>query len=109
MTVGDTLTPIRARLQQKDASGVLADVDLTGLTIKARGAKDDGTSWIAETVTGVTVVTASSGLVQYDFQTGDVVNPGLFWLLFVVYNGAERDTFPRDGRGLPIDITPGEP
>lgn len=109
ITVGDTLSPLTANLQQKDSTGELASVDLTGLTVKVKGAKDNGDSWITETVTGVTVTDADDGLVRYDFQTADVTSGGLFWLWFVVYSGAEKDTYPADGRGLAIDITPSEP
>ena len=108
ITVGDTLSPLAVNLQQKDSTGTLADVDLTGKTVKVKGVKDNGDSWIAETITGVTVADADDGLVQYDFQTADVATAGLFWLWFVVYSGSEKDTFPADGRGLGVDITPSE-
>jgi len=108
ITVGDTLSPLTVNLQQKNSSGTLADVDLTGKTVKVKGVRDNGDAWITETVTGVTVTDADDGLVQYDFQAADVVTAGLCWIWFVVYSGAEKDTFPADGRGFGVDITPSE-
>jgi len=105
LSVGDTLTPMGATLQQKNASGVLAAVDLTGLTVKFQMVDSAGTVKVAETTTGVTVTDAAAGKVQYDFQSADVDTEGTFYGWFTVYSGSERDTYPIGGRELVIVIT----
>lgn len=105
ITVGDTLTPLAVQLKQKNASGTLEAVNLSGLTIKFSMCDDAGTVIVDEATTGVTVTDASSGKVQYDFQAADVDAAGTFYGWFHVYNGAERDTFPAGGRNLIINIS----
>lgn len=105
LSVGDTLTPLAVQLKQRNASGVLTAVDLSGLTVKFQMVDSSGATVVAETVTGVTVTTAASGLVQYDFQAADVDEAGTFYGWFTVYSGAEHDTYPANGRKLVIVIS----
>ena len=104
IAVGDTLTPMGAQLRRRNAAGILEDVDLTGLTVKFQMVDEDGTAVVAETTTGVTVVTAAEGKVQYDFQAADVDEAGTFYGWFTVYSGTEKDTYPVGGRKLVIRI-----
>lgn len=109
ITQGDTLTPLTVQLKQKDEDGELTAVDLTGRTVKFKMVDNVGTSVVAETTTGTSVTSASTGEVQIDFQTSWVANAGQYWGWVVTYSGLERDTFPHDGRGLSIVIVPSEP
>ena len=47
---------------------------------------------------------ATTGKVQYDFQTADVASAGTFYGWFTVYSGTEHDTYPVGGRKLVIEI-----
>lgn len=105
LSVGDTLTPLAVQLKQRNASGVLTAVDLSGLTVKFTMVDSSGGMVVAETPTGVTVTAAATGLVQYDFQSGDVDTAGTFYGWFTVYNGSEKDTYPAGGRKLVIVIS----
>lgn len=104
--IGDTLTPLGCQLKQRDSNGTLTAVNLTGLTVKFSMANSAGTVVVNEATTGVTVVTAASGLVQYDFQTADVATAGTFYGWFTVYSGTEHDTYPAGGHKLVIEISP---
>jgi len=104
IAVGDTLTPLAVALKQRDANGALAAVNLTGLTVKFSMANSVGTLVVNEATAGVTVTNASTGLVQYDFQTADVANAGTFYGWFSVYSGDEKDTYPAGSKKLVIEI-----
>lgn len=93
--VTDTRTLLSVTLQQPNSAGTLTAVDLTGLTVKFKMLnRADGTTTIAETTTGVTVVTAASGTVNYDFSSAGVLTAGIFNGFFVVYSSSETDHFP---------------
>jgi len=109
LTVGDTLTPLTAQLKQRDSTGVLSSVNLTGKSVTVRGEKSDNTAWIAETSTGVSITDAANGLVQYSFQSADVITAGIFWIYFVVTSAGKRDTFPREEKKLAVVIAPKHP
>lgn len=103
ITTGDTIVPLRAQLTQ-DIDGVSTIVDLTPYTIKFHMTSDNGVSVIAETTTGVTVISAVSGEVQFDFSVLQVATAGVYWGWFVAYDlVGESLTFPT-GRGLKITI-----
>lgn len=105
IAVGDTLTPLGARLRQLGTSGVYEDVNLTDKTVTFKMVAEDGTVVVPETSTGVTVVTASEGKVKYDFAAEDVDEAGVFYAWFrVADTGGETDTFPRGGRQFKIII-----
>ena len=104
ISVGDTLTPLAVQLKQRDANGTLSAVVLTGLTVKFQMVNSAGSTVVAETTTGVTVVDATTGKVQYDFQAADVATKGTHYAWFTVYSGAEKDTYPAGGRKLVIEI-----
>lgn len=93
--VGDLRTVLPVTLKQPDSNGDLQVVDLTGksVTFKMVNAAD-GTTKIAATATGVTVVTAASGTVNYDFSSGGVDTAGVYWGTFIVTESAETDSFP---------------
>jgi hypothetical protein len=63
-----------------------------------------GTKIVNETETGVTVVDATNGKVQYTFQAADVANAGEYRGYFHVYSGPDRDTFPEPEQDLIIEI-----
>lgn len=101
--VGDTVTPLYATIQQRGTDGTLAAYNLTGKTVKFKMINAaDGTTKIAETQTGVTVETAASGTVYYDFSSTGVDEAGKFYGSFVVYSSTETDTAPAEQNGLVI-------
>jgi hypothetical protein len=104
VTLGDTLTPLGVQLVRMDENGVYTPVDLTGLTVKFKMTDYYGADVVVETVTGVSVIDALTGKVQYDFQPADVDTAGDYFAWFMVYNGSERDTFPVDGRTLCVRV-----
>lgn len=89
---------------QPNASGVLTAVNLTGLTVKFKMVDESGTVVVAETQTGVSVVTAASGTVNYDFSAAGVDVAGTYYGYFVVYDSGESDHFPVRSRDLKIRI-----
>lgn len=100
-TTGDTLTPLGATLKQR-VSGGLQVVNLTGKTVKAVVRNAAGTVMVAETTTGVVVVSAAAGQVSYDFPSGALALPaGTYYVYFVVYGtggeATEFDTYPTAG------------
>lgn len=103
--VGDLRTVLPVTLQQPNSSGTLAAIDLTGLdvTFKMINAAD-GTTKIAVTSTGVTVVTAASGTVNYDFSEGGVDEAGVFWGTFLVTESGQTDAVPVRQKDLKIVI-----
>lgn len=109
LTVGDTLSAMLIQLKQRDTSGTLSAVDVTGLTVKFKMVDQSGQTKVALTDSNVTVVDATNGKVQYDFQVGDVDIAGRYYAWFVVVGaGSEEDTFPVNGRSLVIDVMPSE-
>jgi len=103
--VGDTRTVLPVTLQQPNESGVLAVVDLTGKTVQFKmvNAATNAVE-IALTSTGVSVVTAASGTVNYDFNGAGVDTAGVYWGTFVVTEGGETDSFPVIQKDLKIII-----
>ena len=104
--VGDTLTPLRVTLKQRNNAGALEAVDLTSLTCKFKMvANSDDSVKTAETASNVSVTNARNGIVQYDFQSADVDTSGTFWAWFMTYSGSEKDTYPANGRQLKVIIS----
>ena len=103
--VGDTRTVLPVALVQPNASGVLTAVDLTGLSVQFKlvNAATSSTE-IALTSTGVTVTTAATGQVQYDFSAAGVDTAGVYWGTFVVTQSSETDSFPVIQKNLKIVI-----
>jgi hypothetical protein len=103
--VGDTRTVLPVTLQQPNESGVLAVVDLTGKTVQFKmvNAATNAVE-IALTSTGVSVVTAASGTVNYDFSGAGVDTAGVYWGTFVVTESGETDAFPVIQKDLKIII-----
>jgi len=103
--VGDLTTVLPVTIAEPNSSGIVTPRDLTGLTVKFKMVNAaDGTTKIAETETGVTIVTAASGTVNYDFSAGGVNEAGAFYATFVVYSGSEPQSYPVATRGLKILI-----
>ena len=103
--VGDTRTVLPVTLQQANESGVLAAVDLTGLSVTFSMVNAaTGATKIAATSTGVSVVTAASGTVNYDFLAGGVDTAGVYYGTFRVTQSSETDAFPVASKGLKICI-----
>ena len=103
--VGDTRTVLPVTLQQPNDSGVLAAVDLTGKTVQFKMVNAaTNIVEIAMTSTGVSVVTAASGTVNYDFSGAGVDTAGVYWGTFVVTEGGETDSFPVRTQDLRILI-----
>ena len=103
--VGDTRTVLPVALVQPNTSGVLTAVDLTGLTVAFKMVNAaTGATEIALTSTGVTVTTAATGQVQYDFSGAGVDTAGVYWGTFVVTQSGETDAFPVRTQDLRILI-----
>ena len=103
--VGDLRTVLPVTLQQPDATGLLQPVDLTGLTVTfAMVNAATGATKIAATSTGVSVVSAVAGTVNYDFSAGGVDTAGIYWGTFRVSQSGETDAFPVAMKGLKICI-----
>lgn len=102
--INDTRTVLPATLMQPNSSGVDTAVNLTGLTVKFKMVDSAGAEVIAETATGVTVVTAASGTVNYDFSASGIDTAGTYYGYFTVDDSGEKDHFPVQGRGLKIRI-----
>lgn len=98
----DSLTPIGVQLKQKNSSGVLAARDVTGKTCKWLIVSDDDeeTEVMAETTTGLTVVTAADGSLSLDLPIENAtLNAGGTFRVYVRVYGAggeatEKDTHP---------------
>ena len=103
--VGDLRTVLPVTLQQPDSSGVLAAIDLTGLTVTFKMINAaDGTTKIAATSTGVSVVSAAAGTVNYDFSSGGVDAAGVYWGTFLVTESGQTDAVPVRQKDLKIVI-----
>ena len=103
--VGDLRTVLPVTLQQPDSTGTLAAINLTGLTVSFKMINAaDGTTKIATTGTGVTVVTAASGTVNYDFSSGGVDAAGVYWGTFLVTEAGQTDAVPVRAKDLKIVI-----
>ena len=103
--VGDTRTVLSVSLVQPNTSGVLTAVDLTGLTVQFKMMNAaTGATEIALTSTGITVTTAATGQVQYDFSGAGVDTAGVYWGTFVVTQSGETDAFPVRTQDLRILI-----
>jgi uncharacterized protein YfaS (alpha-2-macroglobulin family) len=95
----DTSPSIRATLQ--NASGVA--VNLNGATVRFHMKSVDGTLVIDR---AMTITTAASGIVTYNWQAGDTSTAGTYFAEFeVTYSDLSVETFPNTGN-LPIVITP---
>lgn len=103
--IDDTLTAIRHQLKRENKNGVLAAVNLTGLTVEFKMlAATDNSVKIAQTATGITVLDAEAGDVQYAFSAAGVDTAGEYKGYFVVTSGSNSDTFPENTGGLVIKI-----
>jgi hypothetical protein len=101
--VGDLRTVLSVTLQQPNESGVLTAVNLTGLTVTfSMFNAADGTTKIAATSTGVTVVSAAIGTVDYDFSSTGVDTPGVFYGVFHVIQSGQSDAIPVRAKDLKI-------
>ena len=103
--VGDTRTLLYATLVQPNTSGVDTVINLTGLTVKFSmiNAATDAVE-IVETDTGVTVETAASGTVKYDFSAAGVDTAGIYNAGCVIYDGSEKDHVPVKRQDLQVKI-----
>ena len=101
--VGDTRTVLPVTLQQPDSTGTLQAVNLTGLTVEFSMVNAaTGAVKIAKTSTGISVVSAVAGTVNYDFSAGGVDEAGIFYGTFTVTQSAETDAFPVKHQDLKI-------
>jgi hypothetical protein len=90
-------------LQQPDGTGTLQAVDLSGLTVEFSMVNAaTGTVKVAKTATGITVVSAAAGTVNYDFSEAGVDTAGIFWGTFTVTQSGETDAFPVKSQDLKI-------
>lgn len=103
--VGDTRTALSVLLQQENEAGVLTAVDLTGLTVSFEMVEAlTGDDKIATTISGVTVVDAEEGIVDYVFSSGGVDEGGIFYATFTVTESGATDSFPVMAKGLRVMI-----
>lgn len=101
---GDTRTVLAATLKQPNESGVNVAIDLSGLTVEFSMCDSDGQDAIGKTESGVSVTTASSGEIEYQFSAGGVDTVGKFYGSFIVSDGGAEDYFPVKPRELVISI-----
>jgi len=102
---GSTLTPLYAVLKQKNASGVLEVVNLTGKAVRFTMYDEDGNAIVADGAASIEA--AADGTVSYDFAAADVDEAGTFFGRFLVYDsypGGEADKFPPDPDDLQIIV-----
>ena len=93
--VGDTVKVYAANLVYKDNSTPPADVakNLTGLSVTFTMI-NSATGATKVSAAAATIVTASSGIVSYDFVAADVDTAGIYWGSFRVTESAETDSYP---------------
>ena len=103
--VGDLRTVLPVTLQQPDSTGTLAAINLTGLTVTFKMINAaDGSTKIAATSTGVSVVSAAAGTVNYDFSSGGVNAAGVYWGTFLVTESGQTAAVPVRQKDLRIII-----
>ena len=91
--IGDTQAPIGSTLTRRNGDVV----NLTGMTVNFAMYETDGT--VKTAAVEATIVLATAGTVEYDFQAADVATAGTFYAYFITVDGGEEDTFP---------VTPGD-
>lgn len=103
--VGDIRTVLSVTLQQPNESGVAAAINLTGKTVQFKmvNAATNAVK-IAATDTGVSVVTAASGTVNYAFSSAGVDAAGIYWGSFIVTESGSTDHVPVKQSDLKIVI-----
>lgn len=95
----DTAPSIRATLKDGDDDAI----DLTGASVRFHMRSIGGTS--AKVDSAATVVTASSGIVQYDWVAADTDTVGTYQAEFeVTYSDTRIETFPNNGY-IVVEIT----
>lgn len=95
----DTAPSIRATLKDGDDDAI----DLTGASVRFHMRSIGGTS--AKVDSAATVVTAASGIVQYDWVAADTDTVGTYQAEFeVTYSDTRIETFPNNGY-IVVEIT----
>ena len=95
----DTAPSIRATLKDGDDDAI----DLTGAEVRFHMRSIGGTS--AKVDSAATVVTAASGIVQYDWVAADTDTVGTYQAEFeVTYSDTRIETFPNNGY-IVVEIT----
>jgi len=104
----DSRTLISFYLKQNNTSGVLAAVDLTGLSSGAIKFEmfnaATGVETIAATTTGVTFSADSTGLVHYQFATPMAIPAGYYNAFFLLTVSGKTDHFPVEPGELRIEV-----
>ena len=103
--VGDIRTVLSVTLQQPNESGVAAAINHSGKTIQFKmvNAATNAVK-IAATGTGLTVVAAANGTVNYAFSSGGVDAAGVYWGSFIVTESGNTDHVPVKQSDLKIVI-----
>ena len=106
---GDSQTLISFYVKRNNTAGVATAVDLTSrvagdIKFKLYNAAD-AVNTIPLTATGVTFTADTTGLVHYDFATGNTIAAGYYNGFFVINPSGQPDTFPIDPGGLRIEIS----
>lgn len=102
--ITDERTALSVTLQQPNESGVDTAIDLTGLTVEFKMVNSAGVDVIAQTETGVSVVDAAAGEVDYSFPTAGMATAGLYYGYFIVTSSSKTDHFPVTAKELRISI-----
>ncbi len=96
--IDDTQIPIAMTLKRPNGDVV----NLTGMTVKFAMFTTDGVTKLA--ATAATIVLATAGTVEYDFQAADVATAGTFYAYFITTDGGEEDTFPVKSGDLSVIV-----
>ncbi len=96
--IGDTQTPIGSTLTRRNGDVV----NLTGMTVNFAMYETDGT--VKTAAVEATIVLATAGTVEYDFQAADVETAGTFFAYFITVDGGEEDTFPVKSGDLAVIV-----
>lgn len=102
--LGNTLTKLSVKVVRKNEAGTdveAVDLDSKTLYFSMINAAT-GKTVVEATSTGITVVTAASGDMDYDFSSSGVSVPGIYYAYVDVDSGGEKDTFPVETGHLQI-------
>jgi len=95
---GDTAPSVKMRVEERDYNGDWDGVDLTGATVTFKMANSAGTL-VVNSAGSVDATANVTGVVQYDWASGDTATAGTYTAEFdIVTASARRMTCPANKR-----------